>query len=304
MAKGLRFLCRHLVGLCVTYRHTTEKEALLPSRFTTCSGTLIAIEGALYFLTAGHVLKALKQLRDSDGVLIEHASLADIFGLGRVSDTPIPFDLKEAQLCFIDDEESGLDFGIIPIGHHHTRLLAKNRVIALSEANWISQSNVRFDGYLMLGFPAEMVSERVSEASTVIIQPTMFAVKRMDVADDQRATTYPRFIGQISPDLPIKSLEGMSGGLILGFRDQPKLSYWVVAIQSSWNPNTRMTYGCSLPVLASLLTHWARDNVAILREIDRNSAKICLTVPNANLPSDHSLSDSSKRNPDRPVSRT
>src|SRR5258705_8837172 len=188
----------------------------------TCSGTLIFIEGALYFLTAGHVLKSLKELREHDNVEIQNAALADIFGYRKVSDTPIPFDLKNALLFFVDDDELGLDFGVIPIGPHHARLLAKNGVIALSEENWIKQKAIKFDGYAMLGFPAERVSDRISESSTVRIEATMFAVQRLDPSPDCRKTQYTRFVGQVDAGLPLKSLVGMSGGLILGFRNEPR----------------------------------------------------------------------------------
>ena len=266
ISKGLEFLCRHLVGLCVTYKNTALEEVDLPPRFATCSGTLIFIEGALYFLTAGHVLKELKALRDCEQIQIENASLADVFGAKRISDTPIPFDLKDAPLCFIDDEELGLDFGVIPIGYHHANLLSENGVIALSEKNWIEQDNVKFDGYMMLGFPAELVSERISSSCRVDIQPTMFAVSRLGLTPDCQATKYPRFVGQVSPDLSLKSLKGMSGGLILGFQTDPQLRYWVVAVQSTWRPETRRVYGCSLPILARLMTNWARDRIPILRK--------------------------------------
>jgi hypothetical protein len=280
-SKGLSFLCRHLVGLCVTYRHTTEGEAQLPSRFATCSGTLLLVEGALYFLTAGHVLKSLRELRDCEDVVIEGASLADVFGYRRVSDTPIPFDLKNAQLFFVDDEELGLDFGVVPIGPHHARLLAKNGMVALSEENWDKQHNVQFDGYVMLGFPAESVSERMSASSQVRIEATMFAVRGLEPGCDLRKTEYPRFVGQVSDGLPLKSLKGMSGGLIFGFRTEPQLAYWIVAIQSSWNPQTRKVYGCRLPVLASLMTHWAKEKIAVLQETEPNAATICPSVPNS-----------------------
>jgi hypothetical protein len=247
----------------------------LRSRFTTCSGTLLFIEGALYFLTAGHVLRGLKELREHPDVIIEGASLADVFGYQRVSDTPIPFDLKDAHLLFVDDDELGLDFGVIPIGLHHARLLAKNKVVALSEENWIKQSDVQFDGYAMLGFPAERVSERVLEDSSVRIEATMFGIQRIDSGSDRQKTKYPRFVGQLGDGLPLKSVVGMSGGLILGFRTEPRPAYWIVAIQSSWNAQTRTVYGCDFPVLASLMTHWARDNVPVLRDLDANAALIC-----------------------------
>jgi hypothetical protein len=285
-ARGLEFLCRHLVGLCVTYRHTAPTEAKLRPRFATCSGTLLFVDDALYFLTAGHVLKSLKELRDRKDVVIEGASLADTFGYRRVSDTPIPFDVKGARLLFIDDEEFGLDFGVIPIGPHHISLLAKNGVVALSEENWAKQRGEQFEGYAMLGFPAERVSERISASSMVRIEATIFPITRLEQSPDHRKTTYPRFIGQVSSGVPLESLEGMSGGMIFGFRTQPQLAYWVVAIQSSWQRQTRTVYGCSLPVLASLMTHWARKNIALCRELDSNSAEICLTVPDAALPAE------------------
>jgi len=270
--------------VCVTYRHTTPEEDHLPSRFVTCSGTLLLIEGALYFLTAGHVLKELRGLRENKHVIIENASLADVFGYKRVSDTPIPFDLKNAHLSFIDDEEMGLDFGVIPLGPHHARLLQKNGMVALTEENWIKQDQIEIEGYTMLGFPAERTSERISGFSTVHIEATMFAVRRPQPDQNHRKTLYPRFTGQLDSNLPLKSIEGMSGGLIFGFQSQPQLRYWVVAIQSSWERQTKMIYGCSLPVLGSLMTHWARENIAILRELDSNTSEICLSVPNATLP--------------------
>jgi hypothetical protein len=248
------------------------------------------VEGSLYFLTAGHVLKSLKDLRDREDVVIEGASLADVFGHRRVSDTPIPFDLKNAHLFFVDNEELGLDFGVVPIGPHYAMLLAKNGIVAISEENWIKQHTVEFEGHVMLGFPAELVSERISETSTVRIEATMFGVRQLKGDHDRRKTTYPRFVGQIGHDLPLKSLEGMSGGLIFGFRTQPRPIYWIVAIQSSWQPQTKMIYGCSLPILASLMTHWARENIAVLRELSSNTAEICPAEPNAALPTE-SLSE-------------
>ena len=51
----------------------------------------------------------------------------------------------------------------------------------------------------------------------------------------------------------------MSGGPIFGIRLKPVMTYWIVALQSSWNAEKRIVYGCELPVLASLMTSWARS---------------------------------------------
>jgi hypothetical protein len=259
-SEGLRFFCRHLVGLCVTYHYTNGSEADQLPRFAAYSGTLINIGGAVCFLTAGHVLQELEEYFAGDQVEITTTVLADTFGQHSVSNHPIPFDLKGARLFYIDDREEGLDFGVIVLDPHYVRLLSKNGMVALEEKNWIHQFEVRFDGYAMLGFPAEFSSKRLSESGAGEVSPTMFSVKRLDGPPEDRAPTrHPQFVGQVSSELPLKSVVGMSGGPIFGFRLEPETRYWVVALQSSWDAGRRTVYGCSLPALASLLTSWITE---------------------------------------------
>ena len=256
----LEFFCRHLIGLCVTYRHKNAEDAGKPARFVACSGTLITIRDAVLYLTAGHVLKELDELRAHDQVEITDAVLADTLGWKRISDVPIPFDLKNAQFFYIDDEEEGLDFGVIMLEPHYVRLLAKNGVVALTEQNWMHQHAVKFDGYAMLGFPKEFTSQRVSTSGNGIVSPVMFGVKRLKSTPDYRSPTrYPQFVGQLDPGLSLSSVKGMSGGPIFGFRRKPELRYWIVALQSLSNRPKRIVYGCDLPTLASLMTAWAEE---------------------------------------------
>lgn len=271
----LEFFCRHLVGLCVTYRHKSTEDADQPARFTACSGTLIMIRGAVLFLTAGHVLKSLEELRTHHRVEIIGAALADTLGWKRVSDVPIPFDLMNARLFYIDDKEEGLDFGVIVLERNYTRLLAKNGVVALMEENWVHQHTVRYDGYAMLGFPEEFTSERVSVKGDGVISPVMFRVKKLQSAPEGRSLTrHMEFVGQLDPGLPLSSVRGMSGGPIFGFKLKPKPRYWIVALQSSWNPNKRIVYGCVLPVLASLMTKWTEEWPPAVRDINETSVPL------------------------------
>lgn len=211
-------------------------------------------------MTAGHVLRELDCLRNSTEVDITDAALADVFGEKCISDRPIPFDIKNAQLFFIDNDELRLDFGVIPINAHYARLLAKNGVIALSEHNWIYQNTIKLDGYAMLGFPEELASERLSESGNASVTPIIFGIERIE--PDREPNSYlcnAHFTGRVSEKLSLKSLKGMSGGLIIGVQRQPEPRYWIVGIQSSWNPQTRTVYGCRLPFLASLMTATLKD---------------------------------------------
>ena len=258
---AVAFFCRHLVGLCVSYKHKTPEDAKLPPRFAACSGTLIMIKGACCFLTAGHVLKELETLRASDKIELVEAKLVDTFGPKPISEVPIPFDLKNAPLFYIDDDQEGLDFGVIALHPGYVRLLFKNGIEALTEERWIHQGRVKFDGYAMLGFPEEFASDRLSCAGDAIVSPILLPVTKLDAGPESRAPRrHPEFVAQIDSKTP-KRIEGMSGGPILGFRQEPDGShrYWLVALQSSWNPDTRTIYACPIPIIASLMTEWSDE---------------------------------------------
>lgn len=253
----LKYFCRHLVALCVVYR---AKSADSVQQFTGYAGTIIHIADACYFLTAGHSLRKIKEALGNQEVIVERAILADAFGNPKFGEHPIPFDLENAPMFFIDDDEEGLDFGVVHVDDHLVRLLALNDVVVIDEPNWIHQHRVSFDGYSMLGLPEEWTSAFVSSTGYAVVSPTMLAVTRDVEAEAEQPTRHDRFIGQVVLPAGLQSLNGMSGGPIFGFNfEGGRARYWVVAIQSSWIPSTRQIYACRLPLLAALMTRWAQE---------------------------------------------
>jgi hypothetical protein len=256
--KLIRSFGRHLVALCVTFREKDSQEPL--PAFRAYAGTLLYIAGRHFFLTAGHILSELQEALESEKIVILSAVLADTFGSERISNFPIPFDLRGANFFFIDDAEMGLDFGVIALTPYYVGLLAANGMVAVGEENWVHQHAIEFDGYVMFGLPAEYVTDRVNIDGEGYVEATMFAVKRLDEPPDGiPVTQHPRFVGQLSAELSLTSLRGMSGGPIFGFNFTPPLRYWVVALQSTWLRDRRLVFGCPLPVLASLMTNWLRE---------------------------------------------
>jgi len=253
----LRFLGRHLVALCVTFRRKSEIDER--PIFRAYAGTLIYIAGRNFFLTAGHILSELRDALEDNRVEVLNAVLGDTFGPTPKSKIPIPFVLKREDMFFIDDASEGLDFGVIMLNSYYVGLLAANGSVALAEENWIHQHKIRFDGYLMLGLPAEYTSDRVNADGEDTVSATLISVTRLEKLPEGVAETrYPRFVGQLGVNFPLQSVRGMSGGPILGFNFEEPVRYWIVALQSTWLRDRLLVFACPLPTLASLMTGWAR----------------------------------------------
>lgn len=229
-----------------------------PSRFTAYCGTLLRIDNAVLWLTAGHIIREVEKMLASSDVTVDESVLADTFGSDIVSDKPIPVDLG-ASPRFYRDDDNGLDFGAILLHPHVVRLLTANNVAILEESNWIRQSHVDFNGYLMLGLPDEFTTQDPS-SGLATVSPTIISVKRLDEEPDGHKLASSRLTARIADTIPLDSAVGMSGGPVLGFSgDKRELRYWIVALQSSWLREKRIIFACPLPAFAPMLTEWVRS---------------------------------------------
>jgi hypothetical protein len=250
----LGLLGRHMVALCLTFQRESETE------FRAYAGLLLQIDGVTNFLTAGHVLRAVETALSDATISVTEITLADIFGWKRISELPIPFDLRKAPRIFIDDDESGLDFGLVLLDPHYVRLLNANGVIPETVENLRKQVDVQFDSYAMLGLPEEFTSRRLQAGEDATLGPTLLRVRAVSESDAEIVRTInQRFVGKVDDALPIKSLRGMSGGPIFGFRSDKIDRYWIVALQSSWDRRHNFVYGCPMLTIADLVTKWLAD---------------------------------------------
>lgn len=218
------------------------------------SGTLIEIDGSVFYLTAGHVVTQMNELLQQHSVRGLSANLVDKFGTQIESHPPIPFAIKDAPRFSIDID--GLDFGVIYLRPYYTSLLSKSGVIALSEEQWSKQGTEKFDFCCLLGVPAELSTSNLLADGSASFSPTMVPVEQLSEAPEGvTLTEIDRFIGRIPENLGFESIEGMSGGPIFGFRMRDgELRYWIVALQSRWLASRRIIFGCRLPPIGRILT--------------------------------------------------
>lgn len=258
---ALGFFARHFVAITVTYRVNAEGE-IGPVRFAAYSGTLMFVLNTCCILTAGHVVEDIDEQLANPEIEILAFHLADTFGNGAVTERPIPFDFRSAARFAINDDELALDFGVIALHPHYVKLLSLHGMVALDEKNWAHQHKVAMSHHFVIGLPAELVSTTLDEAGSARVEMKIVPLREVGHAE-LSGPKYPRFCGKIIGDMSFESMRGMSGGPIIGL-NQDASTYWIVAIQSSWSKESRLAFGCPLPVLGKMLTDWSR--ATLLRE--------------------------------------
>lgn len=169
---------------------------------------------------------------------------------------PFPFDYERAPRISIDDKLQGLDFALISLSPFYQKLLNANKVVPISENNWVHQHAIDFDEHFVLGLPVELRREIESDDTNYLQpRPAIIPVTKLDDPPDGYETTAPRFVGKIFDNVTLADMDGTSGGPIIGIAtgEDGKRRYWLVAIQSAQLKRQRIVFGCPVPVFAGII---------------------------------------------------
>lgn len=214
------------------------------------SGFLAGLDSdRILWVTAGHVLKAIKAQVD-EGMPLKFR-LCDGLGKAMPGGEGVPLAISFDDGCgtcpasFVDDEESGIDVGMLalrpivlqPLLAHGGRAVARIRVAKPSRA---------FHFYCLLGAPGKAVKQTMRRTPTGGLVRSSFGCPLIPLrrlwARRAWRTSIPRMhfepIAQASDDLAdengLLDASGMSGGPIFGVRVGRKyLSLCLVAVQSA-----------------------------------------------------------------------
>jgi len=242
--KAVGFMSRHLVALRVDCEYDDGRTRRQGSEVF--SGFILAVHGGWYWTTAGHCLRDVDAEIDKGHLRVHGSGFADFFGLDAPHVCHVPFTYEPGCGICLYNQELGLDCGVIPLPDLIALNIQANNVIPISRENWVDQSSLTFSFYKMLGFPSHQIEELGGYL------PTMLGIEPIDPKslDDAPAGTW--FVGRLFPEVRIKSIKGMSGGPIYGFRQGKDglLYYHVVALQSHWREKRGLVFGCSVPLVA------------------------------------------------------
>ena len=224
-----REFVRYFVGLAFIAHVESGK---MPKVFFR-SGFVAEIGGRWWWVTAGHVIKAIDEAVAAN--VVEGFRLLDQFdGPHKVGE--IPFDYAGARKFYQDDEARGIDFGMIELAPHYMALLKANGITAASRETW---NMVRFGQYespfWMYGFPTDGQPVQINGPGFVSAKPVpgVIAVHRpAKKSKDVVKAQYMRLRGVVSDDAG--EIDGMSGGPIFGMRVDTRgvLRTRILAIQS------------------------------------------------------------------------
>jgi hypothetical protein len=271
----LRGLCNHVVsiaGLAVPIDPATGRQDGA-AHFFSISGFVASLYDRWFLITAGHVLNEMDNDLRSGRVRIANCHLADHFGDKVACDAPIPFDYIGSKRKAIERFDMGLDIGFVSISDHDRRLLQANGIIALPQDGWAHGEDIDFDNFGVLGLPNELFSreQRIDVTGARVIGGVRVSLMMGDECDEE----HPRFPDPAVPWLAlamrgkteIKSMVGMSGGPVFGFknRDGKPPLYAVVAVQSWWDPKKRVAFSTLLWPVIGLIDTEIRAFVASMQ---------------------------------------
>lgn len=222
---------------------------------------IISVFDEWFLVTAGHVLKDI-EAATSAGQRLERWFLHDGWGMEAKWNHPVPIAFDKMPKLYVGDE-TGYDYGLIYLGEYYRSLLAANSVVALDEKGWTEDLPDKFDGYLLLGFPSQLVVPEMTTAGMKISQSVVVVrVEEVGTPPEHLRKDTPRFYGTVTLPPQFNSIDGMSGSPILGYKkgDHGMTRYWVVAVQSSWDG--KVVAACPIHIFASFIARKIEEAVA------------------------------------------
>jgi hypothetical protein len=240
----------YLVGLCFLARRKNivgHAENQVQPFFR--SGFVMEFNGRWYWVTAGHILEEIILSQQQPEMVLETFRLVDHYGSKVIDKNPIPFNFEQAWKHYENNDSTGLDYGAVELGKLEQLNLGQNGIKVLPMALYHEAIEKEWDEFFMYGLATDSISiKKTSYEMEIDVRatshPSLIHIEKFD-GDLSKVppTQFLRFYGKLSENWPTGEIDGMSGGPVFGWNDQTG-EYAVIAIQSGWFDQRRITYAC------------------------------------------------------------
>ena len=232
-------LGRHFVTLsCV--QHPREGGDM---KVHVISGFVVAVKGEWFYMTAGHILRDIRQA-------IEGGSTFDIWRFGdqtagnNFQNTAIPYDFDLEKWFVLENAEAGLDYATVHIGGLLRQLFAAGSVTPLDRNAWGNHLTAH-DEWALVGIPRETVE--YDGNTTISARFVMAPLTQVDAPPlaEQRAEN--QFYAQLAENSDgfMQDVDGMSGGpVFMLYQVGEAWKYKLIGVQSAWYRASRILAIC------------------------------------------------------------
>ncbi len=264
-------LLRHVIQLQIALAKPADRGVRPEIEVCSASAFVINIRGYSFLISAGHVIRDLREFVRKANYRIKSCQLVDLSANGREWPS-IPFPVfNSSQETFLAPGvhgwsvfEDGADFLVIQLGQNQIDLLKAGGVLALDETSW-DRSPEKIDRYFLLGFPASFNESRTTDISTgrrIHGQVSAFSVPvepcdppdHVEIKDGRFFATVPT-MADAHNGKAFDNLSGMSGGPIVACRDvgDSEMECFLYAVQSAWLDKSRIIIACPIKPLAAFI---------------------------------------------------
>lgn len=261
----VKLMSRHFVALRFRYQTFNEDGSIHNEGIEVFSGFIIELEDKWYWTTAGHCITDLDSAIKDGTLVAKSFYLVDSFGTDAEYTQAIPFTYRTNSAKLLVDRKKGFDFAFIELPDLIKKNLEANNIIPITESNWKHQKKLSFSHHKMLGIPNDSLDPNGGMKTLLIHinpleKPEIAKLKKSELDPDYTKESW--FYGKVDTPQKDLNIKGMSGGPIFGFRqsDSGNWYYHVVAVQSRWFNDTKITLGCSLPALAEEMIKIIKEN--------------------------------------------
>ena len=250
----LKYLSQHLVLLSATFQEEKKDYPYPVTAF------VLSAKDEWFLVTAGHVaLDIVNNYMNNPEYCLKEAYLCDAAGYNAKYPEPIPYELDSEKIVVLGDEATN-DFAIIHLSPYYKRLLLANGVTSLNEQAWFYQYDDP-DCFKMLGVTKQMVSPMRNNNDKCTVTGLNIGITLHHVEHSPQRPNgieevdYARWYGYISLAPPVDDIKGISGAPIFAFKqtNSGEWKYWLVGVQSCWNPKSKAISACPAQALGDLL---------------------------------------------------
>lgn len=245
---------RHFVALAFAYHAKTPPgQPREPIRALAWSGFILDVLETSFFMTAGHCVRELGDLLDERKIKAANFCLWDHFGHdAKFKNQAIYIPFEVSTTLYVD--ENGFDFAAVPLTENTRQLLEANGILVVAEKNW--KGNRDPDGQLfVLGLIDELQAEIIKgNEMNVKINLANIPLETVE-ANNERLNVdgVPEIVGRVPNTGQFDSIKGMSGGPIFALSATNPGQYSIIGMQTRWNKQTRLVYGCPIRVFGELI---------------------------------------------------